>query len=98
MTSVCHGVAGLLNLQDDNGNYLIKDKNITGFTTSEEILAGKKGVVPFLNEHVAKERGAHFQKKRAYSEFAIQDGQLITGQNPFSVKAVSKILIENLQK
>lgn len=97
ITSVCHGVAGLLNLQDDAGNYLITDKKITGFTTSEEILAGKKSVVPFLNEHVAKERGAHFQKRRPYSEFALQDGQFITGQNPFSVKAVAKLLLENFK-
>lgn len=98
ITSVCHGVAGLLNLQDDAGNYLIKGKKITGFTTSEEILAGKKSVVPFLNEHVAKEREAHFQKRRPYSEFALQDGQFITGQNPFSVKAVAKLLFEDFKK
>lgn len=95
VTSVCHGIAGLLNVKDDNGNYLISGKKITGFTTAEEILAGKRKVVPFLNEEVAKMHGANFQKKRAYKEFAIQDGQLITGQNPFSARAVARILIEN---
>ncbi|GEO57470.1 type 1 glutamine amidotransferase domain-containing protein [Companilactobacillus bobalius] len=95
VTSVCHGIAGLLNVKDDDGNYLISDKKITGFTTAEEILAGKRKVVPFLNEEVAKMHGANFQKKRAYKEFAIQDGQLITGQNPFSARAVARILIEN---
>ena len=54
--------------------------------------------MPFLNEHVAKERVAHFQKRRPYSEFALQDGQFITGQNPFSVKAVAKLLLENFKK
>lgn len=95
VTSVCHGIAGLLNVKDDDGNYLISGKKITGFTTAEEILAGKRKVVPFLNEEVAKMHGANFQKKRAYKEFAIQDGQLITGQNPFSARAVARILIEN---
>ncbi len=95
VTSVCYGIAGLLNVKDDDGNYLIADKKITGFTTAEEILAGKRKVVPFLNEEVAKMHGANFQKKRAYKEFAIQDGQLITGQNPFSARAVARILIEN---
>ena len=93
VTSVCHGIAGLLNVKDDSGNYLITGKKITGFTTTEEILAGKRKVVPFLNEDVAKLHGADFQKKRAYKEFAIQDGQLITGQNPFSARAVAKKLI-----
>lgn len=95
VTSVCHGIAGLLNVKDNDGNYLIAGKKITGFTTAEEILAGKRKVVPFLNEEVAKIHGANFQKKRAYKEFAIQDGQLITGQNPFSARVVARILIEN---
>ena len=42
LTSVCHGIAGLLNVKDASGNYLIADKTITGFTTAEEILAMKK--------------------------------------------------------
>ncbi|PMD72286.1 type 1 glutamine amidotransferase domain-containing protein [Companilactobacillus nuruki] len=95
VTSVCHGIAGLLNVKID-GHYLIENKKITGFTTAEEILAGKKKIVPFLNEQLAQEHGAIFQKKRAYKEFAIQDGQLITGQNPFSARAVAKLLIKNI--
>ncbi|KRK33145.1 type 1 glutamine amidotransferase domain-containing protein [Loigolactobacillus bifermentans] len=96
VTSVCHGIAGLLNLKTETGQYLIAGKNITGFTTAEEILAGKKSVVPFLNRTVAEAHGAHFRKKRFYSEYAIQDGQLITGQNPFSVHAVAQRLIKQL--
>lgn len=95
VTSVCHGIAGLLNVKV-NGQYLINGKKITGFTTAEEILAGKKKVVPFLNQQVALEHGANFQKKRAYKEYAVQDGQLITGQNPFSARAVAKLLLKNL--
>ncbi|KAF1298690.1 peptidase C56 [Enterococcus sp. JM4C] len=96
LTSVCHGVAGLLNCKDDEGNYLIANKQLTGFTTMEEIIAGKRSVVPFLNQKVAEQNGAIFKKKRFYKEFAIQDGQLITGQNPFSVRAVAKLLINEL--
>ncbi|WP_125572002.1 type 1 glutamine amidotransferase domain-containing protein [Lacticaseibacillus songhuajiangensis] len=96
VTSVCHGIAGLLNIKDDAGNYLIAGKTITGFTTAEEIIAGKMKVVPFLNRKVALARGAKFSKKRFYSEYAVQDGQLITGQNPFSVRAVARKLIAAL--
>ncbi|MFH5811511.1 type 1 glutamine amidotransferase domain-containing protein [Companilactobacillus sp. FL22-1] len=95
VTSVCHGIAGLLNVKV-NGQYLIKDKKVTGFTTAEEVLAGKRKIVPFLNQQVAFDHGAKFQKKRAYKEFAIQDGHLITGQNPFSASAVARLLIKNL--
>lgn len=97
VTSVCHGIAGLLNLRGKDGDYLLKGKKVTGFTTAEEILAGKRRVVPFLNQVEAKKRGANFIKKRAYASFAIQDGRLITGQNPFSAKAVAERLLLALQ-
>lgn len=93
ITSVCHGIAGLLNIKDESGKYIINDKNITGFTTSEEIIAGKKSVVPFLNQKIAEQHGANFKKQRFYRDFAIKDGHIITGQNPFSVRSVAKILI-----
>lgn len=96
ITSVCHGIAGLLNIKDNQGKYLIAGKKITGFTTAEEILASKKSVVPFLNQKEAEKRGAHFSKKRFYKEYAIKDGRLITGQNPFSVRAVAKLLLKEL--
>lgn len=98
LLSVCHGIAGLLNVRDATGQYLIKGRTITGFTKTEEILAGKQRVVPFFNQQVATDHGAHFIKKRAYRQFATQDGHLITGQNPFSVKAVAKLFLQNIQE
>ncbi|QIL50324.1 type 1 glutamine amidotransferase domain-containing protein [Weissella coleopterorum] len=98
LLSVCHGIAGLLNLKDDKGNFIIKDKNITGFTTTEEFLAGKTKIVPFLNQHVATSHGAKFQKKRFYTDFAITDGRIITGQNPFSVRSVARQFIQEIKK
>ena len=98
VTSVCHGIAGLLNVKTTDGQYLIQGKQITGFTTTEEILANKKKVVPFLNEKVAKAHGAHFVKKRAYRDFVVVDGTLITGQNPFSAQSVAQRLVAALHQ
>lgn len=97
LTSVCHGVAGLLNIKDENNEYLIKNRAITGFTTAEEIVAGKKSVVPFLNQKEVENRGGHFKKKRFYSDYALKDGRIITGQNPFSVRSVAQLLIKELK-
>lgn len=94
--SVCHGIAGLLNIKDREGNFLISGKRITGFTKTEELLAGKMRTVPFFNQKAAEERKALFQKKRFYKEFAVKDGRMITGQNPFSVRAVAKLYLEEL--
>ena len=98
VTSVCHGLAGLLYLQEDAGTPLIAKRTITGFTQTEEILSGKNKLVPFGTEKVAREQGAHFVKKRFFSEFAVRDGQLITGQNPMSGRAVARLLVEALNE
>ncbi len=82
----------------ENGKYLIAGKKITGFITKEEILSGNRKRVPFLNEKVAEDHGADFQKALPFKSFAVQDGQLITGQNPESPRAVAKKLLANLGK
>ncbi|WP_125705704.1 type 1 glutamine amidotransferase domain-containing protein [Lacticaseibacillus daqingensis] len=97
VASVCHGIAGLLNIKDDQGNYLIAGKTVTGFTRSEEMIAGKQSVVPFLNRKVAEAHGAKFTQKRFYKTYAVKDGRLLTGQNPFSVRAVAKLLRNELK-
>lgn len=97
LLSVCHGIAGLFNLKDDQGKYVISGKNITGFTSTEEILAGKKSLVPFLNQQMAEQRGAKFRQKRFYSNYAIKDDHIITGQNPFSVRSVAKLFIQEVR-
>jgi len=98
VTSVCHGVAGLLNLKNADGSYYIAGKTLTGFTKAEEILAGKQTVVPFYNKAEAEKRGANFKQVRAYKDYAVQDGHLITGQNPFSARSVAKLLVKNLNQ
>lgn len=95
LASVCHGIAGLLYVRI-NGEYLVSGKNITGFTTTEEYLSGKSSEIPFWNERVAKAHRAIFHKKRAFSSYAIQDGRIITGQNPESPRAVARLLLQNL--
>ena len=98
VTSVCHGVAGLLNLKDGKGQYLIANRKITGFTQCEEILSGKHKFVPFETEREAKKRGANFQKKRPFTSYAVQDDRLITGQNPQSGRAVADLLTRALKE
>ena len=98
LLSVCHGLVGLLNIKDRNGNYLTNDRYITGFTDQEETLGGKKEKVPYSAEQEAKLRGANFLKTLPYTPNAIKCGRLITGQNPMSGKAVARKLIKDLKK
>lgn len=97
VTAVCHGVVGLLNLKDQSGEYLLKGKTVTGFTNTEERLSGKTDKVPFSTEDEMKKRGANYVKKRFFKPFAIEDSRVITGQNPWSPRAVAKLLLQKLQ-
>ncbi|MGV0167771.1 type 1 glutamine amidotransferase domain-containing protein [Furfurilactobacillus sp. WILCCON 0119] len=91
--SVCHGIAGLFNIKDEHGQNVISGKTITGFTATEELIAGKRKVVPFLNRDMAVSRNATFKQKWFYADYAVQDDRLITGQNPFSVRSVAKLFL-----
>lgn len=98
VAAICHGVGGLLNVKLSNGDYLIKDKRITGFNWFEESLAGRKKKVPFNLEVALKERGSDYKKAFIpMTSKVIVDGNLITGQNPFSSKEMAKVVMEQLK-
>lgn len=98
ISAVCHGVVGLLPLSDGNGQPLLKNKHVTGFTNTEELLSRKRNLVPFSTEDALKEKGAFYSKKRFFTSYAIEDQRLITGQNPWSSRAVAKLLIQKLEE
>lgn len=98
VSSVCHGAVGLLNIKLDNGEYLIKDKQVTGFSNEEEQLAELDQYVPFLTEDELIRRGAHYKKAdKPYDPYAIEDSRLVTGQNPASSSLVADLVLAQLQ-
>jgi putative intracellular protease/amidase len=99
--ALCHGTSLLLYLKDGDGKPIIQGKKITGFTDEEEDFADKavgKKVMPFRIEDEAKKLGAEFQKAKAFTPFAIKDGNLITGQQQHSGAEVAKMVIDSLGK
>ncbi|WP_277904777.1 type 1 glutamine amidotransferase domain-containing protein [Enterococcus lactis] len=94
--SVCHGIAGLLNIRLANNDYLIANKKLTGFTKTEERLAMKSKVVPFDNEEMTVKRKGHFIKKRFFKNHVVKDGHLITGQNPYSTRELARTFIKEV--
>ena len=96
--SVCHGVVALLSLQSNDGELLIKGKNLTGFSNTEEESAGLSKVVPFLLETQLTSLGALYSKGESHISYLVTDGNLITGQNPASSAAVARkitVLVRN---
>jgi putative intracellular protease/amidase len=93
---VCHGPAALVNVKGKTGNYLVSGKKITSFCNTEEDAVQLSKIVPFPLESKLKERGALYVKGADWSSFAIEDGNLITGQNPQSSELVAEKLFNRI--
>lgn len=99
IAAICHGVGGLLNVKLSHGEYLIKGKKLTGFDWFEESIARRKKKVPFNLEAALKARNVDYQKAFIpMTSKVVTDGKLITGQNPFSSKAMAKVVIQEMAK
>mmetsp|Transcript_29294 Transcript_29294/g.113574 ORF Transcript_29294/g.113574 Transcript_29294/m.113574 type:complete len:229 (-) Transcript_29294:258-944(-) len=94
LAAVCHGPAALLGLTNEDGTPLVKGKTVTGFTTEEEKGVGLQSLVPYFLDEKLKELGGNVDIKDAWSEHAVADGKLITGQNPMSSKRTAVLAME----
>lgn len=88
----------LLHARDTAGEPLVKGKEVTGFTNTEEEAVQLTNVVPFLLEDELKAKGAHYSKKEDWASYTRTDGLLITGQNPASSEEAAHKLLELLKK
>ncbi|KSA13744.1 type 1 glutamine amidotransferase domain-containing protein [Maribacter dokdonensis] len=94
---VCHAPAALKRVSGTDGNPLVKGKKVTGFTNSEEEAVQLTEIVPFLVEDMLQENGGIYSKKEDWAAYAVQDGNLITGQNPASSELVAEKLLAALK-
>ncbi|NRR93063.1 type 1 glutamine amidotransferase domain-containing protein [Winogradskyella undariae] len=94
---VCHAPAVLKDVKNADGTALVKGKKITGFSNKEEAAVGLTEVVPLLLEDMLIENGAMYSNKENWAPYAVQDGNLITGQNPASSELVAEKLLEALK-
>jgi putative intracellular protease/amidase len=96
--AVCHGPAALVNVTLDDGTPLLANKSVTSFTNEEELLLipNAKKIFPFLLQTKLEEQGAKFDNGPVYLEQVVIDGQLVTGQNPWSVWKLAEAMIQQL--
>ncbi|NEG64882.1 type 1 glutamine amidotransferase domain-containing protein (plasmid) [Pantoea agglomerans] len=95
---VCHAPGVLRDVKNADGTPLVKGKKVTGFTNSEEEGVGLTEVVPFLVEDVLKQNGGLYSRGDDWQSYTVQDGLLITGQNPGSSAETAKVLLASLVK
>jgi putative intracellular protease/amidase len=94
---VCHAPGALRHAKAADGAPLIKGRRVTGFTNGEEAAVALTDVVPFLIEDEFQRLGGHYQKGPDWAPFIIEDGKLVTGQNPASSEGVAKALVAQLK-
>lgn len=95
---VCHAPGVLRDVKGTDGQPLVKGRAVTGFTNTEEDGVGLTKIVPYLVEDVLKAKGGSYTAGPDWGVYTVQDGQLITGQNPASSAETAARLLEALAK
>lgn len=96
--AVCHGPAALVNVKLSDGSHLIAGKKTAVFTNSEEKAVELTETVPFLLQTTFEKAGATVETAKDFSENAVRDGRLVTGQNPASAKKSAELMLEAMDK
>jgi putative intracellular protease/amidase len=100
--AICHGTCILLKTKLANGRYLVEGKKWTGFANSEENYADAyvgKTIQPFrIEDEARKMPGSKFVVAPMFEAFAVEDGNLITGQQQNSGAEAAKLIIAQLEK
>jgi putative intracellular protease/amidase len=97
IAAVCHAPGVFKHVKAPDGTPVVQGKKVTGFTNSEEEGVGLTDIVPFLVEEMLKANGGEYSKGADWASYVVEDGHLITGQNPASSEATAKALIARLQ-
>lgn len=100
--AVCHSTTLLLEARKSNGELLVQGKTWTGFANAEEDFADKAvgmKIQPYrIEEEARKIKGTTFKVAAPFSAYAIQDGNLITGQQQNSGAAAARLVVALLGK
>ena len=96
VAAVCHGPAALVAGIKADGQNIVSGRKFSCFTDAEEVAVAGDKKVPFMLESKLRELGGNFEGVENFKEFAIRDGNLITGQNPASSKRCAELVLEAL--
>lgn len=94
IASVCHGGSALANGMD---KAFAAGRRVTVISDAEDGLAGVDHIVPFLSETRLRELGAEVVVGEPFAPHVVEDGRLITGQNPQSSAELARVILTRLQ-
>lgn len=99
IAAVCHGPAALVHVKNADGSLLLQGKKVAGFSNQEENMFAKEmlQLYPFLLQDALTKAGALYQQTGPMLPLTVQDGKLITGQNPYSTPALIDAMLAQLE-
>ncbi len=93
---VCHAPDVLRHVRMPDGRPLVEGRKVTGFANTEEEAVKLTDVVPFLVENELLSQGGTYTKGDDMGPRVVEDGLLITGQNPASSTPAAVLLLKRL--
>ncbi len=98
VSGVCHGPVGLLDVKLSDGTPLLAGRKVTGFSNKEESAVSRDDAIPFSLEDELTRRAADYSTAMLpFGGHVVEDGRLITGQNPSSAKGVAEAVVKQLR-
>ena len=97
VSAVCHAPGVFRRALAADGSSLVKGKNVTGFTNTEEAAVELTHIVPFLVEDMLVKNGGVYSKGPDWKPYVVTHGKLITGQNPASSEAAAQAVLSQLK-
>jgi len=94
---VCHGLLGLLNAADENGNPLVEGRRITA-VTDKQVRELRIDITPQHPERELRAAGALFESDTAFRDFfashVVVDGRIVSGQNQNDGPEVANLMMQ----
>ena len=98
--AVCHSITLWLEAKKSDGKLIVDGKTWTGFANAEEEygdkVAGQKIQPYWIEEEARKLTNTTFKVAAPSSSYAIEDGNLITGQQQNSGAAAARLVVQQL--
>ncbi|MCA9608592.1 MAG: type 1 glutamine amidotransferase domain-containing protein [Myxococcales bacterium] len=99
IASVCHGPTAFLAPRDGEGENPFAGYRFTCFTRAEETMTPIWGRLPMVIERELKAQGLlHSHAEAPWGSHVVRDRNLVTGQNPFSSRALAEAFVELLRE
>lgn len=96
IAGICHGVIGLTQAVDANGEPLVKNRKVTSISNAEDVMMGVDKIVPVLPEDMLRKLRGVYSNAAPLAAHVVVDAPLFTGQNPASADPLGEAIVNYL--